>query len=154
MRSHRSRSRSRASPAVLHGVGEEILGASLLEGISHRLANTGRYDLNGRAPLDLIAAHGAHVQLDLTAELVGARELLLPVFVVDGEDEGNRPSVLLPPRAFQYLSATGQKRGFLARQSRGRVASMACFSETNKSRFAPRHCQPGRTPAGAAWRCR
>jgi len=38
------------------------------------------------------------------------------------------PSVLLPPRAFQYLSATGQKRGSSRARLR-KVASMACFSE-------------------------
>ncbi len=69
-------------------MGEEILGATLLERFQHRLAHAGGDDLNGRFPLDLIAAHGTHVQLDLTAELVGAVELLLAVVVVDGEDEG------------------------------------------------------------------
>ncbi len=38
------------------------------------------------------------------------------------------PSVEEPPRAFQYLSATGQKRGSSSARLRS-VASMACFSE-------------------------
>ncbi len=38
------------------------------------------------------------------------------------------PSVLLPPRAFQYLSAIGQNRLSSAAML-FRVASMACFSE-------------------------
>ncbi len=41
------------------------------------------------------------------------------------------PSVQLPPRAFQYMSATGVKRGSsLARLAN--VASIACFSEQIK----------------------
>jgi hypothetical protein len=38
------------------------------------------------------------------------------------------PSLLEPPRAFQYLSATGQNRGSSFARLRS-VASMACFSE-------------------------
>jgi len=67
---------------------EEILGTTLLERLQHRLAHARGDDFNGGFPLDLIAAHVAHVQLDLTAELVGAAQLLLPVLVVDGEDKG------------------------------------------------------------------
>ena len=69
-------------------MGEEILGTPLLERFLHRLAHARGDDFNGGFPLDLIAAHAAHVQLDLTAELVGAAQLLFPVLVVDGEDKG------------------------------------------------------------------
>ena len=60
----------------------------------------------------------------------GSRRLHVAPFPLAGETVSRNapPSVWLPPRAFQYMSATGVKRGSsLARLAS--VASMACFSE-------------------------
>ena len=59
------------------------------------------------------------------AEIVHARPLAAAGLTVNRKAP---PSVELPPRAFQYMSATGVKRGSSAARLAS-VASMACFSE-------------------------
>ena len=100
---------------------EEILGATLLECFQHRLARARGGYLTGCFALDLIAAHVTHVQLDLTAELVGAAQLLLPVFVVDGEDKGAAIAAAAAARVPVLVGDRAEARIFARQAAQGGV---------------------------------